>query len=474
MHKPAVNQPTISDPVLPQLAQISNCQAMRNTFQQLLMQAQPSLRVLDCQIDRMKYKRGKSCLISYRLCLATASSEQQGSDQHSSHQRVCEQLICARFFPQGESARRFERAKERFLAPVAWGAPVVHLPELEMVAWFFPNDPKMVGLPRLMDSNLLRSEVLPSMLAQINPGEPANDWQIAHMTHTLVHYAPEHTCTVRVQLALKSETHEDEVPLVLYGKSYYNDDGAETARLMRELCDEPAHKAGHLALAQALDYDPQHRILWQRGLAGKPLLAYEAQPGDFLEYLQTAARSVAALHQCRPKSSRTITLESWLLKLTEMRSLLHEIRPERQAQIDQLIDKLLASSASAANTPQVLLHGDLHLQNFLVDEGKVALIDMDNLCHGSPWLDVGSFVASLFYRGIVCKRSLQETQRLTTAFCEAYADHSQWDYSAAAVQWFSAAALVNERVYRTITRGKGGSLQQVDALIDCATALLES
>ncbi len=101
MNQPTVNQPTISDPVLPQLAQISNCRAMRNTFQQLLMQAQPSLRVLDCQIDRMKYKRGKSCLISYRLCLASASSEQQGSDQHSSHQRVCEQLICARFFPAG-------------------------------------------------------------------------------------------------------------------------------------------------------------------------------------------------------------------------------------------------------------------------------------------------------------------------------------------------------------------------------------
>lgn len=474
-----------NDPKLPQLEQAVDCAQMRQIFQQALSLHGAlhgavhgavdgrSIRVRECTLDRMKYKPGKSCLILYRLCLCPAGN-QAGNHRNDAAENQ-EQLICARFYPQGESRRRFVQAKERAVSATPSSlkhdeASILHLPELEMVAWLFPTDPKLTGLPRLMDPSVVEREILPSIVEHLLADRLATPWQIKRLDHTLIHYAPEHTCTVRVQVDVTQQD-ADPMQFTLYGKTYSNDEGAETHRLMQELWQESAHCTQPLTFAKPLGYDPQHRILWQLGLAGKPLIAYEDDV-CFERYLQKAAAAVAALHQSAAKPKRKTERQQWLAKLSEMRNLLTQMRPERQHQTEHIIDHLLASASHLADEAGALLHGDLHLQNFLVDGEMIALIDMDNLTSGSPWQDVGSFVAGLYYRALLKGQAYEQTRRFASSFCDAYVVHSQRGDVSGAVDWYTAAALINERVYRTISRWKGGRLDFIDDLLDCAQRIL--
>ena len=89
---------------------------------------------------------------------------------------------------------------------------------------------------------------------------------IAEHQSKLIHYVPEHTCTVRVQLILADNITAQQKAVTLFGKAYYNDEGAETFRLMQHLWHSPICQNGDLRIARPLAYDPATRQLWQEGL----------------------------------------------------------------------------------------------------------------------------------------------------------------------------------------------------------------
>ena len=144
------------DAALPQLATVLDIAAMRAIFQAVYFTGEHSgteiqtvpLRQTDrrvfqlqaCQIERVKYKPGRNCLICYRLQFY---DPQTGARD--------EQILSARVYPLGRSASRFRKAQARLLVQPKIGPPLLHLPALGMVAWGFPNDRKLTGLGRLMD-----------------------------------------------------------------------------------------------------------------------------------------------------------------------------------------------------------------------------------------------------------------------------------------------------------------------------------
>src|SRR5690606_19610563 len=107
--------------------------------------------------------------------------------------------------------------------------------------------------------------------------------------------------------------------------------------------------------------------------------------------------------------------------------------------VASVVDRLLHLAAQLEQQPVVLVHGDLHLKNFFVDGNQIALIDLDDLRLGSPWQDIGSFMAALHYRGLLAGTSTTETER--------------------------AAALVDGGGFRAVTRLQGSRLGVLDALL---------
>lgn len=450
------------DRTLPQLTTALDLAAMQAIFQETVF-AQPagggpagpranSLQIREGRIERIKYKPGQNCLICYRLEIFNPVTQETG-----------QQILCARIYEPGGAYARFVKACRQPLVQPRFGRAVTHIPGLEMVVWAFPNDRKLDGLPKLVDRTCLKDELIPGVIA----ANFASGWHMADLAHELVHYVPEHTCTIRVNLQLHHQQTGEKQALTLYGKTYYNHDGAETYRLMRQLWTSQARQGGQLQLAPPLAYHPDYKILWQSGLPGQTLLEQEMGSSHFLTLLSQAATTVAALHQAPVFCDRSIHFFDWVAKLKEMRHLLAQVRPSCQQHLDILIDRLLSQAEQLGPQPAAALHGDLHLKNFFVDGAQVALIDLDNLCYGSPWHDIGSFIAGIFYRGLLMKMPEAEIWRMTEVFCRQYQQNVPWQVSGFVLNWYIAAALINERAFRCTTRLKG-RLDILDDLIKLA------
>ncbi len=449
------------DNVLPHMSVALESTAMKKVFAEALLSGNSldanRFMLESCDIERVKYKPGQHCLICYTLSLRNKITRHLET-----------QLLCARFYPQGESRSRYEKAKKDALVKPKVGAALWHEPKLEMVVWAFPNDRKLQHATKLMDDNFLQEELLPQMIA----AHFGQGWTITHLEHDLVHYAAEHTCTVRVNLTLRNIKASDTKVLTLYGKTYYNDEGAETYRLMQLLSNSQARKQGLLNLAKPLSYHPEYNMLWQQGLNGKPLIKLDLKSAEFSEVLRQVARTVATLHQTPLHCTKKITLEAWQHKLEAMKSFVSSVNPEFASKLGPLVNDLLEQSRHLSKQPKATLHGDLHLQNFLSDNGTLSLIDLDNLCQGSPWQDIGSFIAGLYYRGLLEAVPIATIQSLAETFCEAYTLASpDWKLDTEAIHWYTAAALINERVYRAISRLKAGRLDMLDELLEVARGL---
>jgi hypothetical protein len=439
--------------------------AMQAVFQESLFEPRKGQRfhVRACHIERVRYKPGRNCLICYRLHI-----------EDLARQAISEQLLSARLYEVGGSHSRFARAQRETLSPSLFGRPLIHIPGLDMVVWAFPNDRKLKGLSRLTDTVYLRTVLLPPLVAcHVGP-----HWGIGTVAHDLVHYNPEHTCMLRVQLQLEHNQTGEQRSLVLYGKAYEGDEGVETYRLMRQLwqrvgaCD--LQPGCHLRVAQLLGYQPELKVLWQRGLPGQTLLALEQARQDFLTWLERGAAAVATLHQTHLPCSRSSPTSAWVAKLEEMREWLPVVRPSCRTALEPLVDRLLAQAACLGEQPLATLHGDLHLQNFFRDGDQVALIDLDNVYLGSPWQDVGSFIAGLLYRGLLAETPGPLLRDMIAAFSRSYQRNVPWRIAPWALNWFVAAALINERAFRCVTRLKDGRLDLVDELVALAAQISEA
>ena len=457
----------LADPSLPGLATALDPLRMQVAFQQLLFgqdngNSTRPYAVFSCTIERVKYRASEKCVISYRLQIAERATG-----------ALHEQWFCARVFPTGCARSRYQKALDETLTPPCFGAAVMWLPPLEMVIWAFPNDRKIAGLPALIESANRDNGALGCLVAATWGPETT----IEQHTTRLIHYVPEHTCTVRVQLALTNKKMKVPAKVTLFGKAYYDDGGAESYRLMQQLWTNDACRQGQLQIAQPLAYDPATRILWQLGLPGRTLLTYALGSQTTEPLLAEAAHAVASLHRAALPCRRTTMQADLLALLPRSQALVSQRLPPLTSAVGTLVATLQSLAPCPASEPQATLHGDLHLQNFFVNEAappgqRLALIDLDNLSTGSPWHDLGSFCAALYYRGLLDGIAQSRIAQSLDRFLLAYAEQAPWPLNRAAINWYTAAALLNERAFRAITRLKEGRLELIAALIARANELL--
>lgn len=443
------------DSVLPQLPTALDAASMQKVFQAHLFTDDEKFRVLNCAIERVKYKPGINCMICYELEIIDEVSQQRGK-----------QLLCTRIFEAGGVISRFRKAQSEKGIPPKFGLPISHLPALEMLIWAFPNDRKLHGMHKITDPDFLKDKLLPEYLRAL-PGSPGN---IAKLTTHVVHYVPEHTCTVRVVLKFNgSQTENKET--TLYGKTYYNDDGHDVFMWMDALWQSESRRSGQLKMAQAIGYDATTKSLWQTGLCGAPLLDVDMQTPQFTSLLREAASTVGSLHATAIPGLRPVRLDDLLNQLERVKQLLSQGRPTLKLILFPLVDRLRAQSGNFGLEESATLHGDLHLNNFFVEDKKIALIDMDNLCQGPPLLDVGSFLAGIIYRGILVDAPRNQIEKMAQVFVQEYEQSVSWTVSRTSLRWYTAMMLINERAFRCMTRLKAGRLDILDHLIDLADCI---
>ncbi|MGB5080732.1 MAG: phosphotransferase [Burkholderiales bacterium] len=443
-----------SDPVLPQLASALDARAMRGVFERYLLAGGNSLEPTTCDIERVKYRPGRNCLIGYKLELREPATGARS-----------EQRLCVGIYAPEEARARFHKASGGTQTRGPWFAPVSLIAPLDMVVWAFPHERKLGALPVMTDSARLREELL-SPVVRAHWGD---DWKIADVFHAVSCYFPEHSCTVNATLTLAQARGAPRRAWSVLGKTRYDDAGSETFRCMTRLWQNGDRDGA--SYARPLAYQPEHRLLWQERVPGRTLDSLLDRSILDTRPLARAARALAALHRTPLRAARRVAASDIAERLPATEALVARAQPSCAAVLARATGQLLSRAPGLDTRASATLHGDLHSNNILVDDARVYLIDLDMVSNGPPLAELGSLLAELTYRACLSGTALDALTPVLNHIVQAYRRAAPWPVADEEVDWYTAAALLNERAFRCVTSLKPGRMEILGELVDIAARI---
>lgn len=452
-----------NDASLPSLGRLLDSSYIGERLRTLCGSAQ-GLAVSECEIERVKYRPRRACVVGYRLRLRNAVSAAESERRFA---------LC--MYPAGDAQARYEKARAQAPATGVGTGAGLHaislLEDLHTLVWPFPRDRKLPMLALLADGAWAAGAVLPELARQ----RWGAVYRVRQNIHTIKSYFPEHSCTVNERMILSPVYGVGERLWTVFGKMRADDAGAESFANMRALWDSDARRGGLVSYAQPLAYDAAHRLLWQEGIEAATLDSVLAEAHSE-QQLARVGVAVAALHTTPVACAGSLTAEDVRANLQRAEEVLGATLGASKhstpllAAVARLHAELERASAWIDFDANATLHGDLHSNNILLNAAEVALIDVDRLQRGPALADLGSLIAELLYRACVTRQVLPV--HAVQAIGRAYERAVPWPVNRQELAWFTAAALLHERAYRCVGSLKPGRMQALPRLIDVAERVL--
>ncbi len=275
-------------------------------------------------------------------------------------------LLYLRAYPDGGS-------HEAWADLVATGqtAGGTHLPDDDLIVWVFPADPSLPALAQLVDPG----RVTPPLLS-------------GAFDVTVVRYQPEVSATLRYD----SAGGPGRAPVTVFAKALAVDPTAMGARhdqLWRQ--SRPG-----LRIAQPLGADPELRVLWTLGVPGEPVRV-GANVACAADLARRVATIVAALHDSARPEDREIRWEDCLAEGRKKAAKLGDALPRCRSAVDTIAPR---DASFGIGAPAALVHGDLHLDQFVDGAGGPVLVDLDSVAAGDAELDLAELVVDVATRDL--------------------------------------------------------------------------
>ncbi|WP_088278333.1 phosphotransferase [Ideonella sp. A 288] len=440
-----------NDPALPQLARVLDASAMASVFAEAI--GRHGVAVEHCVVDRVKYRPRRNCTLSYRLHLRDTTTDQR-----------FEQVVAARVCSDGESAVRFAKAAYAPLQPSLAGPSLHHLPDLDMVTWWWPNDPKLDAPSVLSHDERLRREVLPALVHALSQGQGT----LVDHEVVLAQYVPEHRLCARVDLRWREGA--ELVDRSVYAKASRDPDGLTVHRQLSALQASTASREGRLHTPRALMWQAEAGLHWQEAVPGRPLLQ---QPESMARWAGPLGAQLAALHGTSMPTALPLTVGEQRERLSDVMAVLQQVLPDSRHDLQRLNGRLKTGLYGFAQEQLSTLHGDLHPNNVLVSGDRLTLIDLDDLRRGPASLELGSWRAEGMYRALLEGESPRRDDALWQAMLEGYAAAGGVVPSTSALAWATAWNLVTQRVWRCVINLKPGRFAIAPRLIGLAAEIAD-
>jgi Phosphotransferase enzyme family len=230
------------------------------------------------------------------------------------------------------------------------------VPELEAVVQLFPADVRLPGLAGAVARG-------PAELVRYKPGRRA-----------VLRYGGER---------------------VVYGKLRADGAGAGHVELGRRLIELG------IPTPAPLDYLPDLRMTLHEEQRGTRLA--ELGGPDLEAWIEPVAAALARLHATSVPDLPAHSMEHEVDDLRAAADTAAALVPHRRAEIDGLLDRLVAGLA-AVSPGTATIHGSFHDDQVLVGDERVSLLDLDSASVGDPLLDVGHFASYLSAAGEMAAR----------------------------------------------------------------------
>lgn len=379
-----------------------------------------------CEVVRVKYRVGESLRAVYRLGVGGR-----------------EQIVAARMFTDGGSAAAYRQAAARAV-PSGALRPMARDIGLDTVLWAFPND------RRLTDLGIL--DAVPAQLRNLL-GPP---W----VASQLVAYAPEKSATARCLDSAGST--------LGYVKAYAHPDARRHAGVLGSVGSR-RFAAGGLRVPRVLAVSAERRMLWLEPVDGRPLAVLRGV--ELASAMTSLGAALGLLHRL-PAEDLPAFARFDPARIAHAAVVVALARPDLAEPARRLAISLAASRPPPQSTP-VHLHGDAHPRNVLVDDGRLALIDLDQAGAGEPAADLGGVLARLRHDRHLGRLDEGTAADLAGHLLEGYADTGPLP-AGRTLRWHTAAALLTERVLRAVNRVILPALPGIGPLIDEAAELLDN
>lgn len=270
-------------------------------------------------------------------------------------------LLARRLRPGTRTPQHPHRAGRAELLARDPGTRAIYLPDLDLLAWRFPDDPGLLALPELVD---------PARAAVHLPGaawEGSHDCRIdpGRLDVEVVRYQPETSCTIRYDVKPAGTS----APVTVFAKLLAGDTTptltAAHQRLWAYAATTPA-----LRIAEPLGADPRLSVLWTRGVLGSSL-------GGALKHSRVASLAhdvallLASLHASGVAVGSRVTVDGCVAEAEKKAAKLVVASPRTRA----VVDTVTAEMLDAPNGP--------------------VLVDLDSMVTGDPELDVAELSVDL-------------------------------------------------------------------------------
>jgi Ser/Thr protein kinase RdoA (MazF antagonist) len=363
---------------------------------------------------------------------------------HALHVDGEPQLVASRTFADGRSAVVYGRARDSAQATGRLRG-VAHDPELQSVFWAFPNDRKIAGLAGLAPATDRVSSLL---------GRPIDRTVVAA-------YAPEKSATAACMPAASCAP-------VAYAKVFAaREEAAVSLRVHAELSARLGEDDPTLRLPAVLAYSHEDQMLVLEAVQGRRIDGFRGRGREHA--IRRFGAALATMHDLPVPVDLADFVRLEQPSQAQAAALIAAARPDVAAAAARLRDEL-AARVPAPDGPPVCLHGDVHLKNALLQDDRVALIDLDQAGIGPAAADVGSVVAGLRYDALLGGDAARG-RRLERALLDGYSTRRR-PPSAEALRWHVAAALLCERALRAVNRVRLDGLALLPAVLAEARTVL--
>jgi len=327
--------------------------------------------------------------------------------------------IAARAFPQTH------QVSYQFTSPTELNAP-----ELNAAFWIFPHDRKIKNLAVLSN--------IPDELLNIE----GRTW----IKSRIVAHAPEKSVTAQCL--------DENEQVIAYAKIYAGDEGRRIFETYRAITAE-------VQIPRAIAYSESHRLLLLEAIDGVPLSTVAESEDAFFRL----GKALKNLHHIDPPSSLPGHMRLTPEAVARASATISQARPDVADLVQRLSAKL---TAQYAHGKPVFLHGDVHPKNIFLNEKNLFLLDLDQAAIGTAAADLGSVIAGLYCDACTGSRTWHEASVLKRALLAGYgAPHESHELC-----WHIAAALLQERALRSVTRIRTATLQKLPEILRTAEAVL--
>ena len=169
-------------------------------------------------------------------------------------------------------------------------------------------------------------------------------------------------------------------------------------------------------------------------------------------WMVKAGRALGVFHNNSTAPSETKTVYDDLRELHEYTLIIGKVRPDLATKYEEVIQQIITKVDHFKEPKSVASHGAMRTDQFILQGGRLAMIDLDSYCWANPARDLGNFLAYMCWKAIRQPEHAQFIERAGRAFLEGYLSVQQ-DIDEKWLSVYQAASLLKiaGRRFRSLT-----------------------